>query len=57
MKHGQKIKYCSHVCNGTEVIKTAYVLRDDGDHIWISETKDELKGGFGVTISREDVRQ
>ena len=54
---GQKIKYCAGLYCGEEIIKTAYVLQDDGDDwIWISSTKKELKDGFGATIKKSEVR-
>ena len=57
MEKGQKIKYCSYVYCGKEIIETAYVLQDDGgDYIWISKTKEEMKNGYGATILRSDLR-
>lgn len=56
MKYGQKIKYCEGLNFGEKIIATAYVLKDDGDYIWIAETKDDLKNGIGSTITREDLR-
>ena len=57
MKKGKKIKYCSGLCCGKEVIETAYVLQDDGDeYIWISSTKEDLKNGYGSTIARNSLR-
>jgi hypothetical protein len=54
---GQKIKYCSYVYCGKEIIKTAYVLQDNGgEYIWISSTKEELKNERGATILRSEVR-
>jgi hypothetical protein len=56
MKKGMKIKYCAGMRGNKEVIKTAFVLRDDGDYIWISETREELNGGYGCTISVDELR-
>lgn len=57
MKTGKKIKYCSGLYCGEEIIKTAYVLKDEGEeYIWLSSTKEELHDGFGATIKRSDLR-
>ena len=57
MKQGKKIKYCAGMRFGKEIIRTAYVLNDDGgDYIWISDTKEELNAGCGATILRSELR-
>lgn len=57
MEYGRKIKYCAGTNCGKEIIQTAYVLRDDGDYIWIAETKEDLKNGIGSTITRLELRK
>ena len=58
MRKGQQIKYCSHISWGKEVIKTAFVLSDDGgDYIRISDTKEDLNNGIGYTISVDSLRK
>lgn len=54
---GKKIKYCDSTYCGKEIIKTAYVLMDNGDeYIWIADTKEELREGYGATIHRDTLR-
>lgn len=57
MKKGTKIKYCTSVYCGKEIIRTAYILKDDGDdYIWVSATKEDLNNGCGATILRSELR-
>jgi hypothetical protein len=57
MTKGKKIKYCTGIYCGKEIINTAYILKDDGgEYIWVTDTKEELKTGYGATILRVDLR-
>lgn len=57
MKKGTKIKYCTSAYLGKEIVRSAYVLKDDGDeYIWIADTKENLDAGCGATISRSALR-
>ncbi len=57
MEKGTRIKYCSGLYCGKEIIETAYILQDDGgEYIWISKSKKSLNDGFGCTILRSELR-
>lgn len=57
LKVGQKVRYSFLIDTATKnpIVYSGYFCGDAGEHIWISETKQEAKDGYGRTISKSSI--
>lgn len=57
LKVGQKVHYSFLIDTAMKkpIVYSGYFCADAGSHIWISETKQDAKDGYGRTISKSSI--